>query len=287
MHKVGVIGLGFVGTAISAGLDAILKDLVDVREYDKFKDTESLNTVVNRSDILFLALPTPMLEDGACDTSIVESVVQEIDEISKKPKAIIVKSTVPPGTTQKFQDRYPRHTFVFSPEFLTEKRFIEDFLEQDRIVLGETTNIGLIREVKNLFFDFVDRQKFPASIVHVTSQEAEMLKYATNCFLATKISFCNEIYQICKATKIDYGAIVGLLGLDKRVGVSHMKVPNNGALGFGGACFPKDLNALIAFAKQNNVDPLVLESVWTKNLMVRENYDWEKLAQVNGKYEKK
>ena len=287
MYRIGCVGIGFVGSAISAGLSCLLKDKVEIREYDKYKDTESLESVVNHSDILFLCLPTPMRDDGSCDISIIQSVVEEISQITSKPKAIVIKSTVPPGTTQTIQDKFPKHTFVFSPEFLTEKRSFEDFLEQDRIVLGFTSNKQQFLRVDKLFQDFAAAQKKPALIVRVSSEQAELLKYATNCFLATKLSFLNEIYQICEATKIDYNSIVELMKLDVRIGKSHMKVPNNGDFGFGGACLCKDLNSLIFFAKENGVDPLVLETVWTKNLMVRQNYDWEKLAQVNGKYEKK
>lgn len=290
MHKVGIIGTGFCGSACSAGLSCFLQDGIDIREYDKFKDTESLESVVRQSDVLFICLPTPMRDDGSCDTLIVESVVKEIVQVASKPKAIVIKSTVLPGTTQKLQDRYPKHTFVFSPEFLTEKRSFEDFLEQDRIILGFTSNRQQFFRVERLFCDFTEKQLKPkegALIVRVPSEQAELLKYVTNCFLATKLSFLNEIYQICEAIKVDYSSLTDLLKLDVRIGNSHMKVPNDGDFGFGGACLSKDLNALISFAKENNVDPLVLETVWTKNIVVRKTYDWEKLAQVTGKYVKK
>lgn len=287
MHKVGIIGIGFVGNAISAGLSCLLKDKVEIKEYDKYKETESLESVVNNSGILFVSVPTPMLDSGACDVSIVESVVEEIAQVAKKSKAIIIKSTVPPGTTSGLQSGYPEHSLIFSPEFLTEKRSFEDFLEQDRIILGFTGNKVQFARVDKLFQDFSAAQKKPATIVRVPSDQAELLKYATNCFLATKLSYLNEIYQICEAAKIDYSSVAELMKLDKRIGSSHMKVPNFGDFGFGGACLCKDLNSLVFFAKSIGVDPLVMDSVWTKNLLVRQNYDWETLAQVNGKYEKK
>ena len=288
MYRIGCVGIGFVGSAISAGLSCLLKDKVEIREYDKYKDTESLESVVNHSDILFVALPTPMQEDGSCDTSIVLRVVMEICDIALKPKTIVIKSTVPPGTVENFQSAYPKHTFVFSPEFLTEKRSFEDFLEQDRIILGFTSNKQQFLRVDKLFQDFVVAQKKPALIVRVPSDQAELLKYATNCFLATKLSFFNEIYQICETAKIDYNSLVELMKLDPRVGKSHMRVPGEDKqLGWSKSCFPKDINALIAFAKEIGVDPLMLESAWTKNLVVREKHDWEDLKQVSGKYEKK
>lgn len=288
MHRVGCLGIGFVGSAISAGLSCVLKDKVEIREYDKYKDTESLESVVNHSDILFVAVPTPMLESGACDSSIVSSVIGLIALVAKKSKTIVIKSTVPPGTTSGIQCSYPEHTIVFSPEFLTEKRSFEDFLEQDRIILGFTSNKNQFSRVDKLFQDFSAAQKKPATIVRVPSDQAELLKYATNCFLATKLSFFNEIYQICQAAKIDYNSLADLMKLDPRIGKSHMRVPGEDKqLGWSKSCFPKDINALIAFSKEIGVDPLLLESAWTKNLIVREKHDWENLKQVSGKYEKK
>src|SRR3990167_6585799 len=233
MHKLGVLGVGYVGSAVSECFELLLQDKVEIREYDKFKPTESLETVVNHSNVLFVCVPTPMREDGSCDTTIVESVVEELNATASKPKAVVIKSTVPPGTTQRLQDKYPKHSFVFNPEFLTEKRFIEDFLEQDRIILGFTSNKQQLFRVEKLFQDFIGAQKKSALIVKVPSEQAEMLKYATNCFLATKLSFFNEIYQICQAANVDYGSVVSMLKLDKRVGGSHMSVPGpDGQLGW-------------------------------------------------------
>lgn len=277
MYKLATVGCGFVGNAVRAGFEYLLRDKVDFREYDKYKDTEDLESVVNNSDILFVCLPTPMKEDGSCDLSVIESVLEEITKVVIKPKVVIIKSTIPAGSTQNFQDKYPKHTFVFSPEFLTEKRSFEDFLEQDRIILGFTSNKQLFPRVDKLFQDFAAAQKKPATIVRVSSEEAELLKYVTNAFLATKIAFCNEIYDICEAMKIDYKSIVNLLKLDKRIGSSHLAVPGpDGKRMFGGKCFPKDLNSLIFFAKQNGIDPLLLDTVWTKNIMLREP-DWENI----------
>lgn len=277
MYKIACVGCGFVGSAVSAGFNLLLGDKVDIREYDKYKDTESLETVVNHSDILFIALPTPMNEDGSCDISIIESVIEEVNSIAKRPKSIIVKSTIPPGTTQKLQDKYPKHTLIFSPEFLTEKRSFEDVLEQDRIFLGFTSNKEHFARVDKLFQDFASAQKKPAIIVRVPSQQAEFLKYATNAFLATKIAFCNEIYDVCEAINVDYNSVRDLLKLDKRIGSSHLSVPGpDGKRMFGGKCLPKDLNSLIFFARENGVDPLLLDTVWTKNIMLREP-DWEEI----------
>lgn len=289
VYKVGVIGCGFVGTAVSSGFEAILRDSVEIREHDKFKDTESLEAVVNSSDILFICLPTPMHEDGSCDISIITHELEEIDRAAETGKTIVIKSTVPPGTTDYFQEQFVRHTFLFNPEFLTEKSWMNDFITQDRIILGYSREkiTKKIVNVSDLYSDFVHGQTSPAKIVWCKSRDAEMLKYTTNAFLSTKVSFFNEIRQICDVSKVNYEEVVKLLKLDKRIGNTHLNVPGpDGKHGFGGSCFPKDLNGLMAFAKDCGIDPLVLESTWAKNLMVREECEWEKLAQVNGKYKK-
>ena len=288
MHKVGIIGLGFVGTAVETGFQSI----ADIKIYDKYKPSDSLESTVKNSNILFVCLPTPMLESGECDISIIEKEIDNIASIASKSKIIILKSTVPPGTTDRFQDKYPKHTFIFNPEFLTEKNFINDFLEQDRIILG-TSNIMKdshnknILKVYKLYDDFIKTQGKPATIFDTSCKIAEMIKYIANCFLATKVMFFNEIYEICKAANIPFEDAVGLACMDERIGQSHSKVPGpDGQLGFGLSCFPKDLNSLMFFAKQLDVDPMILETVWTKNLLVRKEYDWEKLAQCNGNYTK-
>ena len=286
MHNVGIIGCGFVGTAVST----CLQNIAEVREHDKYKDTESLDSVVSNSDIIFICLPTPMAEDGSCDTSIVENEIDNICRIARKPKSIVIKSTVTPGTTDKLQKKYKKHVFLFNPEFLTERNFIADFMNQDRIILGTSNDFKrneLTLRVHKLYQDFVRLQKKPALIYDTETRTAEMLKYMTNSFLATKVIFFNEMKEICKAANIKYEDVVGLMKLDERIGKSHLSVPGpDGKRGFGGSCFVKDLNALSTFAKELDLDPMVLDSVWTKNLLVREEYEWEQLAQVTGEYKK-
>jgi UDPglucose 6-dehydrogenase len=287
-HKIGIIGCGFVGSAVSTGFQHFFSESqMQILEHDKFKPTDSLDSVVNKSEILFICLPTPMnFETGECNLSIIETEVENINKIAKKRKVIVMKSTVPPGTTARLQEKYPKHVFVFNPEFLREKTFIQDFIEQDRIILGYTGIEGF-EKLDSLYEDFTLFQKVPADIVKCMSSEAEMTKYVANCFLSTKVAFFNEIYEICKAAAIPYETVVKLVILDKRIGDSHTNVPgHDGLKGFGGSCFSKDINALMSYAKDLNIDPMILETVWTKNLLVREEYDWEKLSQVNGKYGK-
>lgn len=286
MHNIGVIGHGFVGLAVETGFQSV----ANVRVYDKYKDSESLYDVVNNSDIIFMCLPTPMEDDGTCDISIIKNVADEISRIAETRKIIVLKSTVPPGTTQSLANKHLDHGWIFNPEFLTERNFIGDFINQDRVFLGFTKEVAHkeVEKIESLFEDFAENGSTLKSenIRFCESHEAEMLKYVTNCFLAVKVSFFNEMKEIADELNIDYERVIKLLKLDSRIGKSHLAVPGpDGKRGFGGACLPKDLNALKTFAYDIGVDPMILETAWTKNLLVREEYDWEDLAQVTGEYD--
>ena len=270
--NIGIIGQGFVGTALREGL----KNTFTIETYDRFvkeKSTcESLEELCDKTFILFLCLPTPMRKDGSCDLSILEGVVKQVDSISTGDHIVVVKSTVPPGTTKSFNDKYKNVKVVFSPEFLTEANSIDDFKNQTRIIVGGPRPASTI--VKNMF-----RIAFPKiPIIKTGSNTAEMVKYFTNCVLATKVSFANEMKQICDKADIDYDKVVEYALYDERVGRTHLSSPGpDGRLGFGGSCFPKDINALIHFANEAGVAPLVLDAVWKKNLEVRPEKDWENL----------
>tara|TARA_R110000851_G_scaffold61244_3_gene140734 strand:- start:34 stop:543 length:510 start_codon:yes stop_codon:yes gene_type:complete len=161
---------------------------------------------------------------------------------------------------------------MFSPEFLTEANSFNDFKNQTRIILGGPRPATSI--VKTMF-----RKAFPqVPIIKTGSRTAETVKYFTNCFLSTKVSFANEMKQICDALGIDYDKVVEYTLCDNRLGKTHWSVPGpDGHLGFGGHCFPKDLQAMISIARDLDVDPAVLESTWKKNNEVREDKDWEEM----------
>tara|TARA_R110000824_G_scaffold258023_1_gene447053 strand:- start:3444 stop:3980 length:537 start_codon:yes stop_codon:yes gene_type:complete len=163
----------------------------------------------------------------------------------------------------------PELKIVFSPEFLTERNSVEDFKTCNRVIFGgdvehTTACVEMMQKV------FPDKQ-----YEQTDWKTAEMVKYFINTFLACKVSFANEIKQICDTIDTDYNKVRDLALLDQRIGNSHLKVPGpDGILGFGGTCFPKDLNCLIYFAKKNGTTPSVLECAWNKNLQVREEKDW-------------
>jgi UDPglucose 6-dehydrogenase len=236
---------------------------------------------------IFVCVPTPMRPDGSCDTSIVEEVVSKLNAaaveclpqrdqyrqfIPPHNLTVILKSTLPPGTTDAFIKTYPALRFAFNPEFLREVSAIEDFKHQDRIILG-----GLTSDMWDAIHMYsVAYPDVPPYLLSPAT--AEMIKYVANCFLATKVSFANEISQICERLDIPYEAMVNCLTDDVRMGRSHWKVPGpDGKHGFGGACFPKDLNGMIALAKKLDVKTPVLEGAWKTNLNVRPERDWEKL----------
>jgi UDPglucose 6-dehydrogenase len=267
--KIGIVGQGFVGSAVYAGF----KNYFNVETFDLNKKStcDSLKTLVEKSQFIFICLPTPMEKDGKCHIGIVENVISEINSISTK-KILIVKSTIPPGTTEKWNKKYKNVDIVFNPEFLTEANALDDFKNQTRIVLGGTRKSNA--RVKRLF-----TKAFPkVPVIHTSSTIAEMVKYVTNCFLATKVSFANEMYQICDYLKIDYDKVIEYAKYDDRLGYSHWNVPGpDGDFGYGGHCFPKDVKALInvAMELESNITPTILNATNSKNDEVRKNRDWE------------
>ena len=272
---IGIIGQGFVGSAVREGL----KDFYDVHTYDLREDLrncESILEVVSKCMFVFVCLPTPMRSDGSCYTGIVERMIVDLNEACRsnglKNRILIVKSTVPPGTTDTLNSLCDSATVIFSPEFLTEANSFNDFKNQSRIIIGGPRPAS--SKVKTMF-----RKAFPEiPIVKTSSSHAEMVKYFINCFLSVKVSFANEMYQLCDEINVDYDKVIEYVMYDNRLGKSHFSVPGpDGNFGFGGHCFPKDLSAMINLMNSYNIDPLVLRAARNKNHEVRENRDWEKM----------
>ena len=263
-EKIGIIGWGIVGHALSEGF----KDH-EIHVYDKYKETEPLEEVVKKSDFIFICVPTPM-KKGHIDLSIMdEDVAQIVKYTDNTVKIVIIKSTVVPGTTASYQTRYPNTRFVFNPEFLREASYIDDFKFPDRIVIG-TDNESAGKRVEDLY-----RKRFPDCpiiITHPTS--AELAKGMSNSLLATIVIFNNVIYDICTALKIDFNEVAKIVALDRRYqNVDYFAVSKE--RGFGGKCLPKDLNELANRAKELGVDAGFLEKVWSENLRIRKDHDWE------------
>tara|TARA_X000001382_G_scaffold65146_1_gene45160 strand:+ start:3617 stop:4432 length:816 start_codon:yes stop_codon:yes gene_type:complete len=264
--KIGIVGQGYVGTAIKIGFEPYY-ELETYDKYDEKKSTCDLKQLVWGCEVIFVCVPTPMNEDGSCHTGIVEEVIKEIEEYSNGLQIVVIKSTVPPGTTDHLNEKYKGVNIIFNPEFLTEMNFLEDFKNQNRIILGG------IRKGTNKLRQIYSKVFPQATIVKTGSRTAEMVKYFVNSFLATKVSFANEMKQICDEIGIDYDKVVEYATYDERLGKSHWAVPGpDGDYGFGGHCLPKDVSAIVS-----EFNSEILKSVLKVNNKVRQNRDWEKM----------
>jgi len=261
--KIGILGNGFVGNAIKLVFSSTYKlfvyDINPQLSFDSFEE-------VNNCDYVFVCVPTPMFKDGSQDLS---NVLNVFENASQKP-IYIIKSTIIPGTTDYLLNKFPDIKIIFSPEFLREKHAKYDILNLNRVVLGGDYN--LTEKVKTIFLKRFKNIK----IIQTDSKTSELIKYMNNTFLATKISFMNEFKLLCN--KIDANwedALKGFLS-DERVGNSHVNVPgHDGKNGYGGTCFPKDVNAIISFSKKLDIEMNVIEAGWKTNLNVRPEKDWE------------
>ena len=272
-YKVGIVGQGYVGKALKVGFKS---DNIEINTYDKYLSDQStvkdLNELILSSNIIFICVPTPMKKNGECFTGIVEEVVKDINILADDKKTVIIKSTVPPGTTEKLNEICKNISLIFNPEFLTEANFLDDFKNQKYIILGgNKKDLDLVENLYSIIFPEI-------KINRTTPINAEIVKYFLNTYLATKVSFANEMKILCDHVNADYNQIVNLVIQDNRIGKSHLMVPGpDGKLGFGGSCFPKDINALLTFSKSLNIEMSVIESAIKANLKVRPERDWEKL----------
>ncbi len=275
-YNIGVVGNGFVGSAVQFGFSPSTGCDYEVRVYDKdpSKSVDSIEETVNESEFIFLSVPTPSNKDGSMNLDIVEQALQDISDVNKyQGNIVLLRSTVTPGTTRKLQDKYPNLRIVFNPEFLTEQNAKYDFINQARIIIGGDDVYS--KQVGDLY-----RSRFGESqpVIETNWETAELIKYMSNCFFTTKISFMNEMYQIAEKCGVDWGVALDGFFRDGRVGHSHMNVPGpDGKFGFGGSCFPKDIQALIHFGESLGLNMSTLKGTWKTNLEVRPERDWEDL----------
>jgi len=274
--NIGIIGRGFVGSAVANGFSPSTGYNANIRIYDKdpSRSLNSLEDTVNKSDFIFLSLPTPSNKDGSISLKILEDSLNEINAVnSNSGNIVLLRSTVVPGTSEAFQKKFTNIRIVFNPEFLTERSAYFDFINQSRVILG-----GLSEHVEKVANLYSDRFGSHLPIIKTNFQTAELIKYMNNCFFATKVSFLNEMKQISDLVDADWDNAVEGFILDGRIGHSHINVPgHDGKFGFGGSCFPKDMRALITFSDQLNLDLKTLKGAWETNLVVRPEKDWEEL----------
>jgi UDPglucose 6-dehydrogenase len=289
--KIAVVGTGYVGLVTGTcfaetGNDVICVD-IDKSKVDKLTNgqitiyepgleklflrnmreerlsfTTSLEEGIREAAIVFLALPTPQGEDGSADLKYVLSVAQHLGKIMNGYKIIVDKSTVPVGTAEKVRDAIAQNyngefDVVSNPEFLREGVAVDDFMKPDRVVIG--TNSERARKLLNDLYSPFVRQGNP--IIFMDERSAELTKYAANSFLATKISFMNEIAQLCERMGADVDMVRKGIGGDERIGRRFL-FPG---IGYGGSCFPKDVKALSKSSKETGYEFRILEAVMKVN----------------------
>lgn len=279
-YTVGIVGKGFVGGAMYENFKEVFNVLVWDTDETK-RNVATFDDFVNDSDIIFVCVPTPMKDDGSCDTHIVSSVIGDIARVDRR-KYVVIKSTVTPGTTEQLASDL-NMTIGFNPEFLTEANAHNDFRFQPLIIIGADDS-GIATVMTQLYSEFNSKVENPAYVIRRTTKEAEMFKYLANCFLATKVIFANEFKNLCDKTDVDYNRIAEIAVLDKRLGKTHWKVPGpDGKHGFGGSCFPKDTSALLRHAEELGVSLWLLTEATYINGEIREGNLFKSLEVVETK----
>lgn len=285
MAKIAIIGTGYVGLASAVGFAHLGHDVVGI-DIDKEKITKlsrgkspiyekdievflkkSLKkkkikfstdySKVGSSKFVFLCLPTPQLEDGAADISFILESSKMLSRHLKKSSTVVIKSTVPVNTWKLVKEKIDREdvAIVSNPEFLREGTALQDFFKPDRIVVGSTDEVKA-KEVSSLY------KAKKAKIVFTDNTSAEIIKYASNSFLAIKLSFVNEIAAYAESTDANALEVLNAMGLDKRIGKDFLKP----GPGWGGMCFPKDVSALKESAREKNVPIPLLDAALESNL---------------------
>lgn len=250
--NIGQIGFGFVGGALHKSL---LKKGITTKVYDKYKHMGSITDVLD-ADILFICLPTPHLKGQGFDLSAITENLEVLDRL-EFTGLIVIKSTLQPGTSDLLAFKYHRLNICHNPEFLTARSADADFHNQKHIVLGYTTKRSQVEQLA-IFFE----NHYPQAEISVCrAEESEAMKIFCNSFYAIKVQAFNEFYSICDKTGIDYPTVKNLMLKNNWINPMHTQVPGpDGQLSYGGACFPKDTNALNDFMESRNSPNKVLKA---------------------------
>jgi UDPglucose 6-dehydrogenase len=272
--KIGIIGNGFVGKATrQLECPAIELYVYDIRPELCIPQGLTLSQM-SECELIFICVPTPMEASGKCHLGIVESVVRSLEPyVDPSKNFLVIRSTVPIGTSDRLG-------CSFMPEFLTEKNYVQDFITCANWVFGvaEGANGPSFQEaITRMIRSAKAAGRIEHDVIHFrTNREAEMIKYVRNCFLATKVSFCNEMEEFCSLKGIEYENVRSFAMLDSRIGESHSRVPgHDGKRGFGGTCFPKDTSSLLYQMDEVRMTSYVINSIVERNLHVdRKEKDW-------------
>lgn len=261
--KAGIVGVGMVGGAMKRYLEK--KESIEIFLYDKVQNLGSPEEV-NKAEIVFVCVPTPYLKDG---TGFNLSYVQDVMNMLEGEKVVVIKSTIMPGTTEALQQKYPQHKLLMNPEFLTEETADQDMCYPDRQIIGYTEKSHSVAgDVMQLLPLAPFERILPAT-------EAELVKYFGNTWFSVKVSFANQMYDLCQALGVDYDRMVEAAAADKRIGRTHLNVFHKGYRGYGGKCLPKDTKALIQLADLKGVDLKLHKAAEFINaeLMKKQNID--------------
>ena len=266
--NIGIWGSGIVGSATGFLLERGHKVLY----YDKYKKDSKFvsdEELVRGCEIIFVCVPAPMGRSGEIDLRYLRDSLSRISSLRKKRKIVVIKSSLVSGITRRMSELYPEMDFAFNPEFLREKYSKEDMVNAKRVVIGvdKDSVFSILKKMYRKVFKDIP-------IIKTTLEEAEAIKYVANVFLAGQVALANELYNICKKLKVDYEKVRRTLVYDNRIGKNIMVPGPDGDFGFGGKCFPKDLNALIYIAREFGYRPYLLEEMWRLNLKVRKSKDW-------------
>ena len=272
--KIGIIGNGFVGKATKILACNNIKIITYDIKHDLCEPKGITLNDICSCDIIFVSVPTPMNNDGSCHLKILESVISNLNNyIDLNTKCVVIRSTVPPGTSDSLN-------CYFMPEFLTEKNFKSDFINNQKWIFG-LKGVGQDDDFKDkincLIFTSFKNGKIKYNNIHyVLNSEAELIKLYRNTFLALKVSFCNEIYEFCQKKGINYENVRLLAAADPRINLSHTNVPGpDGQLGYGGTCFPKDMHNLLQQMNKISMKSYIIESAIKRNEEVdRHDKDW-------------
>ena len=262
-----------------------LEELISFNTKDgRLKFSCDLENAVKNSEVCFITVGTPQFDDGSCDLTAVYSVVKDIAKYMNGYKVIVNKSTVPVGTIEKISEILKSNTkfdfdLVYNPEFLKQGAAVDDFLSPDRIIIGAESKraISTMQEIYSPFMRTANR------IILMDIKSAEMTKYAANAFLATKISFINEISNICEKVGADIEMVRVGISTDDRIGKQFL-FPG---IGYGGSCFPKDVNSLISTAEKLGCDNGILKAVNNTNMLQRNLFVEKILKYYNGDIQNK
>ena len=279
--NIGVIGTGFVGSAINAFLNKWSDHHVftyDIK--DGIPADEGYQGIVMKCKMIYLCLPTPMNAEGRCHIEIVENALRLLDHhasLANKMPIVLIKSTMVPGTSQRLQSLFNSLILVTNPEFLTERTAYNDFKNASRHVLGIIDPEN--NPIKSILANYHTELWGHAECLFVTPTEAELIKYVTNSYFTVKVTFANHMYQLCQTLGIEYEQwIKNAIHADPRLGENHWRVPGpDGKLGYSGSCFCKDLSGMITLFNDNEFDAVLLETAREYNNKVRPERDWEQL----------